>query len=685
MKGYKIQDWEIFPESNLLSGNKVEHKLQPQQMHLLHLFLKNPHLTLSREQITKEIWGNILVNKDALSLLISNIRKLLGDDSLAPKYIETVSKKGYKFIQEPELINKIKFKRPRLKRAHLSAAVVILLPIILGISIKSGSSIQQDKKIFVEPNFIPFTFESGFEYGASFSPNGENIYYVNSNNLGTKSQIVKKNIKDSGGSVIKTLNNWCPMVIPSPDGTELAYLEQGTDFSEIKIISSTSGEEKTSIRGLPTKFYTVDWAKDGALYYGKKTSSDTLGIFRYNLKTHKETLIFSELRHYMRRSNIQVSPNSKYIAYSTVVPKEGHFIKIFDIDKGTSKTVAKDNYFSYCYQWNETSDALLYANSQKFSSYKEVTLEGKLKKEYLFGDTRGIYPIFNAQSKKMAIIKEVVQGNIKAIDSGSTKCKEIAELNSSFNDRSPSESFDKKYLSFVSDRTGTPEIWIHNKKTKENKRVTYLNDSTNNTLLRMANFVDGSNSEIIFETNIEGHIAGYKVNTNTGAVELVTLKDKDCYFPHMDTENNDVYFSTNDKLGYCIFKKNLITNNLEKIGRGYYSDVDSNKQVYGSGFNGTVISKITNGQSIPVVTDLDVSHYKLWQIVGNNLFYISLNKASRVRSIKKLNLSNLKTEVITDRLDNSYNSFFVNENEQIYISKIQNIIADYYMADFNIH
>ena len=64
---------------------------------LVVLVQSNGHL-LSKDELMKAIWGDTFVEEGNLSLYISSIRKALGDSADKPRYVQTVTKQGYKFI-----------------------------------------------------------------------------------------------------------------------------------------------------------------------------------------------------------------------------------------------------------------------------------------------------------------------------------------------------------------------------------------------------------------------------------------------------------------------------------------------------------------------------------------------------------------------------------------------------------
>jgi len=74
-------------------------KLQPQPARVLALLLSRPGDLILREELARELWGDATVDVDrALNFSIRRLRATLNDDHSTPVYIETVPRRGYRFI-----------------------------------------------------------------------------------------------------------------------------------------------------------------------------------------------------------------------------------------------------------------------------------------------------------------------------------------------------------------------------------------------------------------------------------------------------------------------------------------------------------------------------------------------------------------------------------------------------------
>jgi DNA-binding winged helix-turn-helix (wHTH) protein len=62
--------------------------------------IENRDRAVGKEEILNTVWNATYVTENALTREIGKLRKLLGDDPKAPKYIQTVHTLGYRFIAE---------------------------------------------------------------------------------------------------------------------------------------------------------------------------------------------------------------------------------------------------------------------------------------------------------------------------------------------------------------------------------------------------------------------------------------------------------------------------------------------------------------------------------------------------------------------------------------------------------
>jgi DNA-binding winged helix-turn-helix (wHTH) protein len=72
--------------------------LRPKVYALLVYLLENHGRLIPKDEMIQAVWGDVHVGDGSLNRAIAELRGILGDDSRAPRLIETVPRRGYKFV-----------------------------------------------------------------------------------------------------------------------------------------------------------------------------------------------------------------------------------------------------------------------------------------------------------------------------------------------------------------------------------------------------------------------------------------------------------------------------------------------------------------------------------------------------------------------------------------------------------
>ena len=93
-------DFEFDIRRRALRARGQPVKLSGQAVDLLCLLLERPGELITREEIERSLWPDRTVGfHHSLDVVVSRLRTVLGDKGARPRYIETVPRKGYRFIE----------------------------------------------------------------------------------------------------------------------------------------------------------------------------------------------------------------------------------------------------------------------------------------------------------------------------------------------------------------------------------------------------------------------------------------------------------------------------------------------------------------------------------------------------------------------------------------------------------
>lgn len=105
MKVRRIEEYEFGPyhlnvnECKLWRGSE-EIKLRPKLFRLLVIFIKHHGRMLEKEELIRSLWPDAIVEDSNLTVTINALRAALSDGA----YIETVAKRGYRFVPEVRVV-----------------------------------------------------------------------------------------------------------------------------------------------------------------------------------------------------------------------------------------------------------------------------------------------------------------------------------------------------------------------------------------------------------------------------------------------------------------------------------------------------------------------------------------------------------------------------------------------------
>jgi DNA-binding winged helix-turn-helix (wHTH) protein len=78
--------------------------LSPKIIDLLLFLAARPSVLVSKDDLFRALWPDVAVTDNALTQAVSELRQALGDDPASPKFVQTVARRGYRFIAPVEAV-----------------------------------------------------------------------------------------------------------------------------------------------------------------------------------------------------------------------------------------------------------------------------------------------------------------------------------------------------------------------------------------------------------------------------------------------------------------------------------------------------------------------------------------------------------------------------------------------------
>lgn len=81
--------------------NDTEIVLSSKETQMMRLFMEHPGQTFTKEMLYEQVWGDCIVDENAIMVYISHLRNKIEDNPKQPSYIKTVWGIGYQFSVDP--------------------------------------------------------------------------------------------------------------------------------------------------------------------------------------------------------------------------------------------------------------------------------------------------------------------------------------------------------------------------------------------------------------------------------------------------------------------------------------------------------------------------------------------------------------------------------------------------------
>jgi DNA-binding winged helix-turn-helix (wHTH) protein len=103
---YRFGIFEVDAATGELRRQGLRVKLNTQPFQVLLMLLDRPGQLLTRDEISRELWpdGTFVDYEHGVNSAINRIREALGDTAASPRFLETLARKGYRFIAAVERI-----------------------------------------------------------------------------------------------------------------------------------------------------------------------------------------------------------------------------------------------------------------------------------------------------------------------------------------------------------------------------------------------------------------------------------------------------------------------------------------------------------------------------------------------------------------------------------------------------
>jgi DNA-binding winged helix-turn-helix (wHTH) protein len=317
----RFDQFQVDLRSGELKRAGVRVPVQSQPLQVLRLLLEAEGKVVTRDELRKVLWPeDTFVDLElGVNTAVKKLRQALADPAERPKFIETLPRIGYRFRVPVEWVRHNEEKgvveragnsataselgvasaaerttsrfssTGKLKRLTVGAVILVGIG---GIGI--WKFVQYRRQTALPPiEVVPLASFSGFEYGPTFSPDGNQVAFalLDKEKPGIYTTVVGG---EKSFQLTHNFGDCCPKW--SPDGRELAYSHATDEGVAIYVTPALGGAQRRVYEGLSGIFSpSLDWSPDGKFLaitesHGDKTHSWIALLSLADLGTRRLTL-----------------------------------------------------------------------------------------------------------------------------------------------------------------------------------------------------------------------------------------------------------------------------------------------------------------------------------------------------------------------------------------------------------
>ncbi|TQV87646.1 winged helix-turn-helix domain-containing protein [Aliikangiella coralliicola] len=698
-KPCQFGEWSFDPVDGQLRSKRKAHRLQPRLAKLLSIFVANVHVLLSRETLIEILWQDKTVNEDALSRCVAELRSTLGDDRLSPVYIETVPKKGYRFIHP---LNTSATQK-------MSVGLTILALVLLGSfslsqfsnqSFNSNELAEGLKSDLISARRL--TADSIFEHQPEISNHGDKVAF---SVIEDKELTVR--VVSVGGELLHEIKEpdyylYSPTFSPDDQSLLIAAVEQQNCLIFRYRLASMQRETLGECL-VPNSSGIFSWSPDGESfsYVAPSRAPDDLSlsdsssenqekleasknisraaIWTYHLKTEQRSQLTQPTGLEIFDTRPRYSSDGKTLAFTRGTKSARHLYTI-DIGKPNQTNQLTDTHaFIAGFSWLENNRSLLF-DSDELGDRKLWLLDVQSKQKQILGARDAQFPSVAKKRSLLAFHEVRYSANIWSVDltDDSQAPKKIIE--STKYDNFPAFSPDGQQIAFTTNRHGNSEVWLYSAATQQQSKLV----ATPGLNMFMPNWSSDGEQLLVSSRGAEGYRC-YQVSVKNGKAQPIKLI-KQAHYACLFSEEGDIFAVSKvpDEISQLLkLNTDGTLEILTEEGARRIQITNSGTLIYSIPNKDGLYSVDLAGQNRQtILPGFNHSLDDHWTVQGNYLYY---PKIEGQRAIWRYDLTTGKEKIVTTELPSAIGlTMSVNPQQtKLVLSRTDSRQSDIYLSKLN--
>jgi Tol biopolymer transport system component/DNA-binding winged helix-turn-helix (wHTH) protein len=673
-----VQVWrfgvfELDARSGELRRNGSSIKLREQSSRILIYLLENAGQMVTREELRRVLWpSDTFVDFDhSLNTAVMKLREALGDSADAPLYIETIPKRGYRFIapvspapptamqvadanggSPPIILNgatdatvsgEIPKRNPARKQWWVAGAVLLIVCAIgLGAFIRargrfahlSGESTADSSNLHISP----LTTAPGNADMPAFSPDGREIAFVwdgpDRKLFDVYVQLLGADMPlrltySKGGSIGPP--EW------SPDGSEIAFERRDSGSNDgVYTVPALGGPERKLI-----STHCVGWSAAGhptwtpdeksMLMLDECVPGGPRGVVLVSLATGgKRCLTAPESASAMDVDNA-LSPDGRTVAFLRRTTDSVGEIYTIPLSGGAPKRLTSDGHWIVGLMWTPDGKYIVFLSDRGKlpHAWRVPAAGGPIELETLYPAPGSV----SKDGRRMAYAEwtgeasSIWRADLTSAGGRVSRTKKV--VYSQYRETNAQPSPDGRRIALGSWRTGSPEIWSNSAEGNNPLQLTHLGVFSGTPRWSP----DGR--WISFDSRPKDHSQIYVVDSEGRNLHPITGSHYESVVPSWSQDGKSIYFASKRSGAWQIWKHSLENGSEARLTeRGGFDPIESydGRTIYYSKLDEAGIwSMPASGgiESLLIADKPQIGYWGYWALTDAGLYLLNFDAEQR--------------------------------------------------------
>ena len=541
---FRFGDFELSEDTGELRRRGVRVRLSGQAFDVLVLLISARPRIVTREELQQRLWPTSSFGDfdHGLNAAVNRLREALNDSASSPVYVETVPRRGYRFIYPIESAASTSNPTPVIASPAAKSSsrlpFILLTAVLLIVSASLAVHLYRRSHTPPPPDDLteaPFTTLSGSEIGPTFSPDGSQVAFEwdgENNGAGFDLYVQAVGAENPRRLTQQPSRTWVSAAW-SPDGRTIATRSTELQNASLNLVPSTGGPPRR-VAALYGEVHggmrLLSWSPDSKTlaFVDHATSAapelKRSDLFFLSLDTLERRRIDT---HCISTVLPAFSYDGKTLAFACILGYDHFTIDILRLADGTTRRLFDSPGEISGLDWGPDGHFLYFARSSTGGNKTLWRIDPSRPANQIRIPAAAHISDFaiNRATGRLVYAQYTQVANLWRLPLNPTGRAEPF-IPSTRTQNNPNISPDGKRVAFESDRSGSREVWIANSEGRDLQQITSFNSLTgtarwspDSTRLLLDSRTSGEANLYVYDTS-NGSLR--KVNTSTEANSLAS-------------------------------------------------------------------------------------------------------------------------------------------------------------------